>query len=161
MRFRANLQTIHVHKKQIPAIDAYVKNAIEEGARLWIRAAMEIIPVWSGASRATLQSLASAVDEHIEIDVRHDAPDRIAMGRLHGHGGVDTTGPGSWRFTYSTTLYHTMINETQRVAPGTHGLRGALLKPTPWHFREAGNKVVQAYFKTLEIPLLRLTSKRI
>ena len=161
MRFQANLKGISLAPSQRAIIDQYVEDAIKEGARVWVRAAVERIPVWSGASRATLQSLASAVNEHVSIDVSSTAPERIALGRLYSSGGVERIALGNWRFTYETSLRYMIANETRRVAPRTEGLRGSLIQPTPWKFREAGNEAVQAYFATLQLPLLPLVEKEL
>jgi len=161
MRFRSNLNLIHVDRSQRQLLDEFVKESIEEAARIWIRAATEKIPVWSGASRATLQALATAVDEHIQIDVRSTAPDRIALGRLYSRGGITKNGPGSYEFYYETSLRYLIANETTQVAPRTEGLRGRLIEPTPWEFREAGNIAVKAYFASLIVPFLPLVPRKI
>ena len=161
MRFRLNLAGIAVHPSQRAILDQFVENAVEEGARIWVRAAAEAIPVWSGASRATLQALASAVNEHVDIDISSSAPDRIGLGRLYSSGGIQRFAMGSYAFTYETSLRYMIANETTRVAPRTNGLRGALIHPTPWQFREAGNRATQEYFATLDIPLLPLVEKEL
>lgn len=161
MKFQANLKAISLAPNQRALIDQYVEDAVKEGARIWVRAAVERIPVWSGASRATLQALASAVNEHIDIDVAGNAPQRIALGRLYSSGGIERLSLGHWKFSYETSLRYLIANETRRVAPRTEGLRGSLIEPTPYNFREAGNEAVKAYFSTLEIPLLPLTSKEL
>ena len=161
MRFRAKLNAPILSPLQIPAIEKFVKESTEEAARLWVRAAVERIPVWSGASRATLQALASAVGEHIDIDVKADVTGRIGLGRLFSRGGVERVGPAHWQFIYETSLRYLIANESQRVAPRTHGLFGSLIEPTPYNCREAGNKAVEEFVETLVMPLFSLKGKRI
>lgn len=161
MRFQANLKAISLAPNQRAIIDQFVEDAVKEGARIWVRAAVEKIPVWSGASRATLQALASAVNEHVEIDISSTAPQRIALGRLYSSGGIERIALGNWKFTYETSLRYLIANETTRVAPRTEGLRGSLIEPTPYNFREAGNQAVQAYFDSLQTPLLPLVEKKL
>lgn len=156
MRFRVKLQAMKVHPAHRKAIDAFVKESVEEAARRWVRAAVEVIPVWSGASRATLEALASAVGEHIDIDVKGDVENRIALGRLFSRGGIERDGEANWSFFYETSLRYLIANETQNVQPRTHGLRGKLIEPTPYNFREAGNAAVEAYTATLILPLFKL-----
>ena len=156
MRFRVSLKAPTVDPRQRRVIDAFVKSSVEEAARIWVRAAVEKIPVWSGASRATLQALASAVGEHIDIDVKGDVEDRISLGRLFSRGGVERESvTGHWGFFYETSLRYLIANETQQVAPRTHGLRGKLIEPTPYNFREAGNAAVEAFTATLVLPLFK------
>lgn len=128
----------------VPGLDNFVKETIEEAARAWVRAALDIIPTWSGASRATLQSLADAVREPVPINIAATAPDRIALGRLYSRGGIEKKGRAKWNFYYETTLSYLIANETSKVAPRTNGLRGSLITPTPYKFREAGNRAAQA-----------------
>lgn len=156
LRFRARLQTINVDPRQLPLIDEFIKESTEEAARIWVRAAVARIPVWSGASRATLEALASAVNETIDIDVRSTAPDRVALGRLYSSGGIEKLSTGDWRFVYESNLRYLAANETTRVAPRTEGLRGSLIQATPYNFRQAGNEAVEAYANTLVIPYLKL-----
>jgi len=161
MKFQASLSRITLHPKQYDVIDKYVEGVVKEAARIWVRAALEIIPSWSGASRATLQSLASAVNEHVAIDIKSKAPDRISLGRLYSRGGVTRNGQGSWEFYYETQLNYLIANETTKVAPRTNGLRGSLVSQTPYKFREAGNQAVQAYLQTVDLPLIPLISQKI
>jgi hypothetical protein len=163
MRIRANLQAVVLDPRQVPDLDAAVKLHVEEAARRWVRAALEIVPDWSGASRATFQALASAVGEHVSIDVSANAPDRIGLGRLYSRGGVEKTEVASYRFFYETSLRYLIANETKKVAPGTHGLRGKLIEPTPYKFREAGNAAAQAYLAGIsaKLPIYPLQGKKI
>jgi hypothetical protein len=161
MRLRASLNRIVLGTNQVDVLDTFVKETIQESARVWVRAALEIIPSWSGASRATLQSLASAVGEHVAIDIKNNAPDRIGLGRLFSRGGIERKALGNWEFFYESQLEYLIANETRKVAPRTYGLRGKLIAPTPYKFREAGNAAVEAYLKTVKVPLLPLKGERI
>lgn len=161
MKFRANLEIPRVAVKQRALLDAFVKDSIEEAARIWVRAAMAEIPVWSGASRATLQPLATAVGEHVAIDVSATAPDRIGLGRLLSRGGIEQRGYAEWIFFYETNLRYLLANETKNVAPRTEGLRGALIHPTPYQFREAGNIAAQAYLASRKPTYLQFESRKI
>ena len=162
MKFRAKLNFLKLDPNQKPAIDQYAKDVIEQAARIWVRTALDIIPTWSGASRATLQALATAVDEHVSIDVRGDAPNRIALGRLHSSGGITKVELGHYEFYYETSLRYLIANENQNVKPGTNGLRGSLITPTPYQFREAGNRAVKAYLdQVANLPLFPFKQKSI
>jgi hypothetical protein len=161
MRFQANLSRIAINPKQLVVIDVYVREQIESAARVWLDAALEIVPAWSGASRATFQALAAAVNYHIDIDVSSSAPNRIGLGRLFSSGGIRKNGNGSYEFYYETSLRYLIANESRNVAPRTEGLRGKLITPTPYQFREAGNRAVQAFLVGLDLPLFPLVQSKI
>lgn len=144
IKFKANLQLPTLQRLVLRNADEYVKETIEEAARAWVRAAVAIIPVWSGASRATLQALANAVNEPVPIDPKQSAPNRIALGRLYSRGGVERKGAAHYDFYYETTLRYLIANETKNVKPRTEGLFSRLIEPTPYKFREAGDRAAQA-----------------
>ena len=145
IKFKANLELPTLQRLLVKDADAFVKDVIEGAAREWVKAAVAIIPVWSGASRATLQALADAVGESVPISPSSTAPDRIGLGRLYSRGGIEKKGKASYSFYYETTLRYLIANETQKVAPRTEGLFGSLITPTPYKFREAGDRAAQAY----------------
>jgi len=128
----------------VPGIDQYVKETIEEAARAWVKAALEIIPTWSGASRATLQQLAQAVNVPVPISPKSTAPNRIGLGRLYSSGGIRNPKRAVWDFYYESTLQYLIANETKNVKPRTEGLRGSLITPTPYKFRQAGDAAAKA-----------------
>lgn len=156
IKFRAKLELPALSRLVLPRADDFVRETIELAARAWVKEAISIIPVWSGASRATLQALASAVDMSVPISPKSSAPDRISLGRLYSRGGIERTARGKWNFYYETNLKYLIANETTRVAPGTEGLRGSLIHPTPYQFREAGNRAAQAVIdqRLKELPFL-------
>lgn len=158
LRFKSNLQVPALQRALIPGIDKYIQETIEQAARIWVTTAAENIPVWSGASRATLQALASQVGVTIPIKVSDTAPDRIALGRLVSRGGVEREGRGRWLFYYESQLNYLAINETQVVLPKTHGLRGSLISPTPYKFQEAATRAAEIYInqRIENLPLSRV-----
>jgi hypothetical protein len=153
---KASLQLPTLQRLVLRDADSYVKETIEEAARAWVRAALSIIPVWSGASRATLQSLARAVGETVPILPESNAPNRIALGRLHSRGGIEKDGVASYSFYYETTLRYLIANETTNVQPRTEGLFSRLIEPTPYEFRKAGERAAQAVVekRLKELPFL-------
>lgn len=164
IKFQARLELPTLQRLVLKDADAFVKDVIEGAAREWVRAAVKIIPVWSGASRATLQALADAVNEPLQIDPRSDAPDRIGLGRLMSRGGITKEGKASYSFYYETTLRYLIANETTRVKPRTEGLFSSLIQPTPYNFRAAGDRAAQAYInrRLSELPFLaKLFGKKI
>lgn len=164
MKFRANLKRLELFPRSgTKAIDQYVQGLIEDSAKVWLDAALAIVPAWSGASRATFEALASAIQYNVEIDVKDTAPDRIALGRLFSAGGIQKVGTGHWEFYYQTRLEYLIANETKNVKAGEYGLRGKTIVPTPYNFREAGAKAVEEYIRNVESEavanLIRLRGK--
>lgn len=152
IKFRNNLPHLGIDRAQLLRnLDADVRKITEEAARIWVRSAISNIPVWSGASRATLESLGSAVGVPVPIDPKSNAPNRIGLGRARSRGGVEKVGDGSWRFFYESNLEHLAANETESVEPGTRGLRGSLIQPTPYQFREKANQAVLEYLNSVEL----------
>ena len=146
-------------------LDAWVRQEIRNAATIWMDAALQIIPSWSGASRATLEALGDAINypRPIFIGTAAGAPLRTALGRLNSSGGVRKYQKGTYEFYYRTTLQYLGANETMTVAPGTHGLRGAMRTPTPFMFRAAGDAMASFYVSQLELPYFAqgLIGKRI
>ncbi len=136
-------------------IDAWVREEIRNAAIVWIDAALQIIPSWSGASRATLEALGDAVNypRPIFIGTAAGAPLRVALGRMNSSGGVRKYQAGTYEFYYRSTLEYLFANETKVVAPRTEGLFGAMRTPTPFMFRAAGDAMAQFYVSQLELPL--------
>lgn len=144
IKVRTKLEMPKLTRLAFTNLDEYVKETIEEAARAWLRAALEIVPSWSGASRATFQALAAAVNEPVPIRRSNNAPNRVALGRLYSRGGINKSGQASYNFYYETTLRYLVANETKKVAPRTEGLFASLRTPTPYKFREAGNRAAAA-----------------
>ncbi len=163
IKFTAKLEMPVLSRLVVPGIDEYVKETIELAAKAWVEEAIKIIPVWSGASRATLQALASAVNISVPIATKPNAPNRVSLGRLYSAGGIRKQKRGYWDFYYETNLRYLIANETKKVAPRTEGLFSSLIDPTPYQFRDAGNRaaqaVIEARMATLP-PLAKLFSKR-
>lgn len=153
IKVQTSLEMPVLNRLALSGLDDYVKETIEEAARAWVRAALDIVPAWSGASRATFQALASAVNVNVPINRAANAPDRIALGRLYSRGGIAKDDEASYNFFYETSLQYLIANETKKVAPRTEGLFSAMRTPTPYQFREAGNRaaaeVINARLKEL------------
>lgn len=138
-------------------LDARSQKLAEEAGRIWVEAAIQKVPAWSGASLATFEQLASVVGVNVPINVSPTAPDRIALGRLNGRGGIERVTKGHWRFFYENNLEYLSANETRQVGVGEYGVRWGLLEPTPYNFREAGNEAVDRFLKKAELPRIEIT----
>lgn len=159
MRFRNSLKGLVLNVKAFfGSSDARMRLATEEAARIWLNAAIPAVPVWSGASRATFQQLADAVGVPVPIDVAPNAPNRVAIGRFNSRGGIERSGEGKWRFYYENNLRYLAANETRTVNRGEYGVKWGLIEPTPYNYRDAARRAVQAYAKTVTLPRIEITT---
>ncbi len=141
------------------SLDAKMQLSTEQAARVWLRAALENVPDWSGASRATFEQLADAVGERVNINIAENAPDRIALGRLNSRGGIERIGKASWRFFYENNLRYLAANETTTVTVGEAGVRWGLIEPTPYNFRDAANAAAEAFTANITLPRIEIQSR--
>ncbi len=159
------------------ALHERLSDAIARAAFEWIRATAEgtraggpMVPVWSGASRATFSPLASEIGYRLLISPAGNAPNRISMGIAAGTGTF-TMEPaaGVYDFTYSTTLPHLIINEYYNANefrdPETGEPYFHLRYPGPYHFQEAGQKAFRDYAAQVRLPgwdaILDVTRRKI
>ena len=144
-------------KLQIPQIDVSsyrtathdrLSETITEAAKAWIDNAEGIIPVWSGASRATFLDLANKVGYQLMIDPV--AASRIELGYENGVATFTANKEEStYSFSYSTSLAHLIINEYYDATQwGFH-----LKRPGPYHFQEAGRNALRRI--TVSMPTLK------
>ncbi len=133
------------------ALHEKLSEALAQAGCKWLYTVDEIIPTWSGASRATLSPLASYVGYSLVIGVMSTAPNRIDVGIAHGsatfEGNRDT---GLYSFSYATTLPWLIINEYNNantfINPKTGQPYFHLTHPGPYHFQEAAAKALREYF---------------
>lgn len=161
MKFRSSWKGFVLNTRAfLGSTDAKMRLATEEAARIWLRHAIPAVPVWSGASRATFEQLASAVGVNVPITVAPKAPNRVALGRANSRGGIEKgKGKANWRFYYENNLRYLAANETRSVGVGEAGVKWGLIQPTPYNFREAAQAAVDAFAKTVRLPRIEITSK--
>jgi hypothetical protein len=137
-------------------LQARLIETLKQAAVKYLQAtAMNKVPVWSGASRATFSKLAQEAEFELSIAIASGAPDRIAWGDSQGVGLFETGTPGLVSFTYSTTLPHLIINEYNNAntfARPTGGFYFHLIHPGPYHFQEAGQQALREATAQIEFP---------
>ena len=115
----------------------------------WLQATvLAEVPVWSGASRATFQALASSIS--VDIPIEPVAPDRTGLGAAMSTGNFDDgkSKPGRFVFRYSTTLPWLIINEYFDARQwGFH-----LTKPGPYQFQVAGQRAFIQSTRGVHLP---------
>jgi hypothetical protein len=154
MRFRIRFVAPRLDKaKYRKRMHAYLSSALGKAAFAWIAAALQVIPVWSGASHATFLRLAMEIDFRMSISP-DNAINRVALGHRMGEGVVETDPQkGIYTFTYSTSLPHLIWNEyhNANVDPDP-GLISQLKQPGPYHFQDIAAAVAQPALAAVRLP---------
>ena len=155
MKFRMGLKRMRFDPRlYLSDLDNRVKEVVAESASIWLNSALERIPTWSGASRATFENLASAIGESVPISLAQNAPDRIALGRLNSRGGLERTRAGSWNFYYETSLRYLIDNDQRNVPRGEGGVIWGLRDPGPYNTGERANAAVLSYYANVASTIL-------
>jgi len=132
------------------ALDREITEILARSAFEYIVAAVEQIPVWSGASRATFTQLASIVSAPLSISPVVSSG--VSRGASQGSGGLNVrNGLGS--FIYETTLPHLVFNESNdgNTTRGP-GQFGRLLTPGPYNFQEVAGGRAEAVLNQFRGP---------
>lgn len=143
-------------RKYREALHAKLAEALAQAATAWIDTATPpdtanpVIPVWSGASRATFSQLANYIGYVLTYPIADGGPDRISLGESMGSGTfvAGTGDPGIYSFSYETTLPHLNVNE--RYDARQWGYR--LVNPGPYNFVEKGREAVRKVFTEFVMP---------
>ena len=160
--WKANLRGLYLPLPIIKnAIDRRVLESTKQGARVWLTAVLELVPTWSGASRATFESLAQAVGYSVQYGPITAFHDRKALGLSTGFGGLQKNGKAGYEFYYSTELKYLLFNEANVATVGVAGVFKGLINPTPYKFFAAGEAAFKAYAKTVSLPVIKIESKKI
>lgn len=116
------------------ALDRAITETLSRAAFEYIVSAVEQIPVWSGASRATFTQLASIISAPLSINPVVQSG--VSRGASQGSGGLEVR-DGRGSFVYQTTLPHLVFNESNdgnsTRGPGQFG---TLRTPGPYNFQE-------------------------
>ena len=146
------------------ALHEKLSEALAQGCKTWlttvIKESTEVgLPIWSGASIATLSPLASEVGFALMTGpLAPGAPDRVAMGMANGTAEFEagTRQPGLYTFTYYTTLDHLVVNEyfdaNTFVNPKTGHPYFNLHHPGPYHFQEKAERAFREFASYVVLP---------
>jgi hypothetical protein len=119
----------------------------------WLDAAVNAVPVWSGASRATFLPLASAISFHVSISpVKRRGG--INLGLQNASADFEADGQtGRFFFKYETSLEHLIYNEFNdgNISPGP-GQFGTLLNPGPYDFQAKGQASFERFAPNVGLP---------
>lgn len=127
--------------------------AVSQGVYEWLATVKDMIPVWSGASRATLLVLARRIE--FEISINPTVESRVGLGLQNAQADLHLNGPSEFYFSYSTTLDHLVFNEYNN-ANLLRGPSGApifhLTNPGPYNFQGAGQGAFKRFAATVTLP---------
>jgi hypothetical protein len=128
-----------------------LSEGLAQASRQWLVTTAEIIPVWSGASKATFSPLASHAEYALLISPV--VPSRIELGLEHGTAQYEADkNTGLYSFTYLTTLPHLVVNEYYNANEFRDPITGEqtfhLKRPGPYHFQEKGREAFKRFMQT-------------
>ena len=144
-KFNTNFKTVSL---QLQAwrneLAETLSHHINQAGIRWLNAtAVQKIPVWSGASRATFLHLAQELNFPLDIQIAGTAKTpRISLGLAKSSGELDDNGrDGIVSMRYETNLDHLVFNESNNANAHGHHLK----TPGPYHFQRAGEQAFNSY----------------
>lgn len=147
--FRAPRLDLAAYEK---TLREHMAEAVAHAASEWLNGVKEMIPVWSGASRATLLILARRVE--FDIAISPVVPSRMDLGLTNATGDLHLSSLGEMSFSYATTLEHLVYNEYNNA--NLIRLNGKqifhLTNPGPYNFQGAGLAAFKRYAATVTLP---------
>lgn len=104
-----------------------------DAAKAFVTVATTIVPVWSGASKASFLKLASQVSVGLSISPRSDAPNRIPLGIETSTGYILISRGRSYSFVWTSDLDYIHIVEADNgmVEQGLQALEGRKFAELP------------------------------
>jgi hypothetical protein len=140
-----------------------MEDRVKRAATAWLNAVViSVIPIWSGASRATFSKLASAVGQPLSLGGISSNSALISSqprrwGPRAGYSqseGFITTERARFTFTYQTTLFHLVFNEEfdGNANPAAGRVFSRLKQPGPYGFRAIGQDAFREFAKTVRLP---------
>ena len=158
MKFTPRFKDLRLNLRAYKAkLHERMTDTLAEAAQEWIRTAVFIIPVWSGASVATFLPLLSEIQNAslaLTISPKSRAPNRVAYGRGESQGAFVADSSGTYTFSYQTDLPHLIYNEfnNANADPIAAGLFAELITPGPYHFQERAAESFQKIASKTRLP---------
>lgn len=164
MRFTGTLQlpTVAVEDYRRRLMDE-LKEQMVKGVTAWLTTADILVPVWSGASKATFSELASKVNFRLSIIKAARAPDRESLGRSKSEGTFEVDERKA-RITavYSTTLDHLVFNEANNAnVGGDPKVFSRLIQPGPYGFVAQANKAFEEAVADTNLPIPKVRTRTV
>lgn len=163
MRFTFEYTTLHLSTQVWKRLlDQELRDALTEGATLWLNAALSRIPVWSGASHGTFLKLAAKIGYVISIGGSVPWRTGPAYGQSHSDAKL-TIFDGAYVLEYSTDLWHLVYNEYNNANnnPDEAHLFSRLRNPGPYNFQTLAGEAFRQFAQTVKLPppLLAMATK--
>lgn len=131
-------------------------DTIALAATEWLTTAVDAVPEWSGASRATFLPLAREAGYQLTVGPIRNIPSGVPLG-LSASTGDLKAGIGAenakFYFQYSTTLPHLVYNESNdgNISPGP-GQFAKLIQPGPYNFQIKGEQAFRRIAESIRLP---------
>lgn len=105
-------------------IHEYMTRYVTDALKTWVIATSDVVPVWSGAAKASFIKAANIAEFSIEINPVHE-PHRIDLGISESTTELIATPDGRYGWTWSSDLAHIGIVEDRVsfIAAGESALR--------------------------------------
>ena len=160
MKFKAEFIVPKIDMASVSLIDETLKEAISQAVMEWLNAVLGLIPVWSGASRATFKKLASIIGMNVPVDMA-SVTSREGIGESLSSGKVSFNDPPAvYTFEYSTELPWLIWNEYHNANEDPDPTKwpppAKLKRPGPYEFQQRGYLAFVQFAKTVVLPDIRL-----
>ena len=126
---------LQAYKKRM---DLYLEKKLREVANVWLTAASNRVPVWSGMARGSLLELNELIDGRLLISPRRQVLSRIDRGRALG-----TAIQNDFIITITTNVPHYTLQEYQNVG---------VSRTAPWHSLKMGTSAYKNAVKNVRLP---------
>lgn len=139
-------------KQAIGELRNTCKAILRAGTTAWVEEVKEIVPNWSGMSRASLKPIADFVNVPIFPlgPTEAGVPDRVSAGKALGEAKMKN-GPTEFFFEWKSQVFHFVYNESNNA--NNVGFR--LRNPGPY---ESQRKAAKAFFEVVNPQLRKLGS---
>ena len=158
MKFSATFQLAQVDLGSYQkALDQTLREALAHAVFEYINEVLSVIPVWSGASRATFLQLARQISMDIPIvpNAWGGILNRIPLGERCGTGKLNMDiGTGKYNFEYTNDLHYLTYNEyhdanSEKADPAVFS---RLKRPGPYNFQKKGAAAFENSAKNVRLP---------
>jgi len=135
-------------------LQTFMAAYIKESGRIWLDAATEHIPTWSGASRASFRKLARALGTSIQMGPQRSRKNREALGEDTSIGEIILDPQRDfYGFQWGSNLRYLKYNEFNHATPGPAPQpTWAEIKGTPYHFQKKALDAWRTHVQTVDLP---------
>ena len=144
-------------------LDKALSEDLREGGIEWLRSALLVIPIWSGASHGTFVKMAQKLGMSISVP----GSPRLGLLNTGPQAGIGASSAilegkdGLHTITYHTSLWHLIYNEynNANANPMAAGLFARLLTAGPYNFQAIGNSTFISFASSVKLPSVKKSLK--